>query len=389
MDKRVILIIADSVGIGALPDAEDFGDSGSDTLGHIYSVVPDFSLPNLERLGLRHINGISFPSDEGEPIGGYGKMKEISVGKDTTTGHWELSGLTLAKPFRLFPNGFDDEIIEQFTAATGYQILCNKPASGTEIIKQLGEEHMKTKKLIVYTSGDSVFQIAAHESIVPIEELYDVCRKARKILDNYDVSRVIARPFVGDSADTFVRTPNRRDFSVAPTGETILHVLKKNALEVAAVGKIEDIFAGQGITRAVHTVSNADGMEKTAMYMDEVESGLIFTNLVEFDSLFGHRNNALGYGEALREFDHQLPLIIEKLRPNDILMISADHGCDPTTESTDHSREYVPLLVYSPGMKAVNLGIRGTYSDVAATIADYFSLTYPCAGVSFLPEITK
>ncbi len=386
MDKRVILLVIDSVGIGELPDAKNFGDEGSDTIGHLYETAENFSLPNMERLGLRNIDGISFYKDC-NPTGSYGKMAEISPGKDTTTGHWEIAGLKLPSPFNVYPDGFPDEIIDKFKAATGYDILCNKPASGTEIIKELGMQHMATKKLIVYTSADSVFQIAAHEDIVPVEELYEICEKTRKILDEYYVSRVIARPFVGTSPENFERTPNRRDFSYEPVGKTVLNLLAENDITVAAVGKIEDIFAGSGVTTAVHTESNNDGVDKTLEYMKTVKKGLIFSNLVDFDSKYGHRNNPQGYADCLMEFDARVPELIDALEDNDILIITADHGCDPTTESTDHSREYVPLLVYKKGITPTNLGVRATYADVAASIADYFGLEYETPGKSFLEEI--
>ncbi len=386
MYKRVILIVVDSVGVGELPDAADFGDEGSDTVGHLYETIEKFSLPNLEKLGLRNIDGISFGKDC-EPMGAYGKMAEISPGKDTTTGHWEIAGLKLPSPFNVYYDGFPDEIIDKFKEATGYDILCNKAASGTEIIKELGVEHMNTKKLIVYTSADSVFQIAAHEEVVPLDELYDVCKKAREILDEYYVSRVIARPFIGTSPENFERTANRRDFSYYPIGKTFMNVLDEEGYPVVAVGKIEDIFAGSGVNESVHTESNNDGVDKTLDYMDWVLNGLIFTNLVDFDSKYGHRNNPQGYADCLEEFDGRIPEIIDKMRDYDLLIITADHGCDPMTESTDHSREYVPLLVYKKGMKPVNLGVRGTYADIAATIADYFALEYDCPGVSFLGEI--
>lgn len=385
-DKRVILMVIDSVGIGELPDAKDFGDEGSDTVGCLYRTIEGFSLPNMEKLGLRNIDGVSFYKPT-EAIGTYGKMAEISPGKDTTTGHWEIAGLKLPSPFNVYPDGFPDEIIDKFREATGYDILCNKPASGTEIIKELGIEHMNTKKLIVYTSADSVFQIAAHEDIVPIEELYDICQKAREILDEYYVSRVIARPFIGTSPENFERTANRRDFSYYPIGKTVMNLLDDNGITVAAVGKIEDIFAGSGVTIAVHTQSNNDGVDKTIEYMKTINHGLIFSNLVDFDSKYGHRNNPRGYADCLIEFDGRVPELMENLRENDILIITADHGCDPTTPSTDHSREYVPLLVYKKGITPVNLGVRKTYADIAATIAEYFGLEYETPGESFLGEI--
>lgn len=385
-NKRIILIVIDSVGVGELPDAKNFGDEGSDTVGCLYKTIENFSLPNMEKLGLRNIDGVSF-HERSEAVGCYGKMAEISPGKDTTTGHWEIAGLKLPSPFNVYPEGFPDEIIDRFKAETGYDILCNKPASGTEIIKELGEEHMRTKKLIVYTSADSVFQIAAHEDVVPVDELYEICKKARNILDEYYVSRVIARPFIGETPDNFERTANRRDFSYYPIGDTIMNVLAGNGYPVAAVGKIEDIFAGSGVTQSVHTQSNNDGVDKTIEYMKTVPTGLIFTNLVDFDSKYGHRNNPQGYADCLKEFDGRVPELMENLREGDILIITADHGCDPTTPSTDHSREYVPLLVYYDGITPKNLGVRKTYADVAATIAEYFGIEYDCPGESFLGGI--
>ncbi|MFA0815968.1 MAG: phosphopentomutase [Anaerofustis sp.] len=387
MAKRAIIVVLDSVGIGELPDASNYGDQGSATLQHIYSAMNGFSLPNLEKLGLGNIsNAAPIPRKE-QPIGAYGKMAEQSPGKDTTTGHWEMSGIILKKAFRTFPQGFGDDIMQKFKEETGYDYLCNRPISGTEVIKLLGEEHMRTKKLIVYTSADSVFQIAAHEKIIPLDELYRVCRITRKILDAYHVGRVIARPFIGDSPETFVRTPNRRDFSMEPYEKTILQAIKDAGMDVAGVGKIEDIFAKQGLTKAIHTVSNQDGIDKTLDYMKDVEHGLIFTNLVDYDMLYGHRNNVAGYANALSEFDDRLPEIMNAMRDDDLLFLTADHGCDPTTPSTDHSREYVPLLVFGKKIKPTDLGIRTTFSDLGQTIAEYLGTDALNHGVSFLANI--
>ena len=387
MKKRVILIVLDSVGIGEMPDADKYGDTGSNTLKHIYENIDSFSLPIMQQMGLGNIDGVDTIPKVSEPIAAYTKMAEKSDGKDTTTGHWEMSGIILDQAFRTFPNGFDDVIMDEFTSETGYGYLCNQAMSGTEVIKIYGDEHIKTKKLIVYTSADSVFQIAAHESIIPLGELYSICETTRKILNKYNVSRVIARPFIGDTPETYQRTPNRRDFAMAPYEKTMLDHIKDAGLEVAGVGKIEDIFAGKGLTKAVHTVSNSDGIEKTIEYMQNTDAGLIFTNLVDFDMLYGHRNNIPGEANALIEFDRSLSRITEHMQEEDILMITADHGCDPSTVSTDHSREYVPLLVYGKKVRPVNLGIRASFSDLGQTIVDYLGVEKLKNGESFLSEI--
>ncbi len=387
MKKRVLLIVLDSVGIGELPDADQYGDSGSNTLKHIYDSIPNFSLPNLEKFGLGMIEGTGIVHKVDKPMGSFGKMAEVSAGKDTTTGHWEMCGIILQKAFRTYPNGFDDKIISEFKEKTGYDILCNQAMSGTEVIKIYGDEHMKTKKLIVYTSADSVFQIAAHENVIPLEELYRICEITRKILDPHFVGRVIARPFIGKSAQDFTRTPNRRDFAMKPYEKTVLDHIKDAGYDVAGVGKISDIFAGQGLTKAVHTVSNMDSIDKTLAYMKEIKSGLIFTNLVDFDMLFGHRNNIEGYAKALREFDERLPEIMSAMTNDDLLLITADHGCDPATLSTDHSREYVPLLTYGKNLKSVDLRIRKTFSDLGQTIAQYLDVSPLKNGKSFLSQI--
>ncbi|EIV99129.1 MULTISPECIES: phosphopentomutase [Thermoanaerobacter] len=387
MFKRVILIVLDSVGVGELPDAYKFGDEGSNTLGHVTEKT-GIGLPNMGKLGLGNIIPLKSVPENPNAVGGYGKMAEKSAGKDTTTGHWEIAGLITEKPFPTYPHGFPEEIIKEFEKRIGRKVLGNKPASGTEIIKELGEEHVKTGYPIVYTSADSVFQVAAHEDVIPLEELYRICEIAREILKgDHAVGRVIARPFTGTPGN-FVRTGNRRDFSLKPFEPTILDMLKEAGYEVFAIGKIEDIFAGQGITEKNHTTNNDEGITATIKAMDEIKNGLIFTNLVDFDMLYGHRNDVEGYAKALTHFDNRLPEIMGKLTKEDLLIITADHGCDPTTPSTDHSREYVPLLVYSPSMKhGVNLGVRSTYSDVAATIAEIFKVGPTKHGTSFLKEL--
>lgn len=387
--SRITLIVLDSVGIGALPDAEQYGDAGSNTLAHIARAVGGLKLPHLSRLGLGNITTVEGVPPVDQPQAAYGRMAEASAGKDTTTGHWEIAGLLLERPFPVYPHGFPQEIIKPFEERIDRPVLGNKAASGTAIIEELGAEHMKTGHPIVYTSADSVFQIAAHEEVIPIEELYHMCRIARELLNGeHAVGRVIARPFLGRPG-SFKRTEGRRDFSLPPFAPTLLDLLKENGLAVLAVGKIEDIFAGQGITESLHTEGNMDGVDKTLMFMHRQDRGLIFTNLVDFDMLYGHRNNPRGYADALEAFDRRLPEILGALRPDEVLIITADHGCDPTTSSTDHSREYVPLLVFgqpvNPGM---NLGIRQTFSDVAATVAQLFGLSYP-RGTSFAGEILR
>ncbi|NLM27232.1 MAG: phosphopentomutase [Clostridiaceae bacterium] len=386
--KRVIVIVLDSVGIGELPDSYKYGDEGSNTLKHIAELTEGFSLPNLERLGLGCIDGVTYLTKADNPQGAFGKMAEKSVGKDTTTGHWEISGIILTKPFPLYPNGFPKELIDEFEKRIGTKTLGNKPASGTVIIHELGDEHVKTGFPIVYTSADSVFQIAAHEQVIPIEKQYEICRIARELLQGeHGVARVIARPFTGESGN-FVRTNRRKDFSLTPPRKTILNYLEENGFEVRTIGKIEDIFNGSGVTKAVHTKGNADGIDKTINWMKEDFEGLLFVNLVDFDMLFGHRNNVEGYAKALSEFDGRLPEIIDCLKRDDILIITADHGCDPSTESTDHSREYVPVLVTGSIVnKGKNLHIRDSFSDIAKTIGEYFEIENDLCGESFLNEI--
>ena len=367
---RVVLITLDGVGIGAQEDAGDYGDEGADTLGHVARACGGLQLPTLQALGLGNIHPVAGVSPVAEAKGLYGRLREISAGKDTTTGHWELAGIIQTQPFSTYPDGFPAAIMMAFQRETGLEPLGNIAASGTEILKVLGEEHLRTGRPIVYTSADSVFQIAAHEEVIPVERLYEICRIARRLLDPYRVGRVIARPFVGTCAADFRRTSRRHDFSLLPTQKTILDRVKEMGMRVYAVGKIRDIFAGQGVTDSVTSQSNADGMAKTLEALSVVNRGLIFTNLVDFDMLYGHRLEATGFGRALEEFDRWLPRLQQTMGPRDLLVITADHGCDPTTPGTDHSREYVPLLIWHPGLeKGADLGVRASFADVAATVA--------------------
>ncbi|GAB6182148.1 phosphopentomutase [Desulfotomaculum defluvii] len=387
--RRVTLIVLDSVGIGELPDAGDYGDKGSNTLANVAKAVQGINLPQLGRLGLGNIHSIEGVKPTANPLGAYGKMAEKSMGKDTTTGHWELAGIILEKPFRTYPNGFPSEIISEFENKIQRKILGNVVASGTQIIEELGKQHMETGFPIVYTSADSVFQIAAHEDIIPVEELYQICEIARKMLDGeHKVGRVIARPFVG-TPGSFKRTANRHDYAVSPQVPNILTVLQDAGIKTMGVGKIFDIFAGVGISDTIKTKDNMDGIDQTIKFMKDTEEGLIFANLVEYDSLYGHRNDPTGYARALEAFDRRLPEILAAMLPDEVLIITADHGCDPTTISTDHSREYVPLLVCGKQIKSgVDLGVRASFSDVAATLADFFGVTFN-VGKSFAPELFK
>ena len=387
--KRVFLIVLDSVGIGEMPDAKMYGDEGSNTLKACYK-NKNFKMPNMAKMGLFNIDSIDYAENEINPTASFARMKEVSKGKDTTTGHWEMVGINSEKPFPTYPNGFPKEVIDEFERLTGVKTLCNKPYSGTEVIKDYGRESVETGKLIVYTSADSVFQIAAHESVVPIEKLYEYCKIARKILKgNHAVGRVIARPFVGEYPN-YIRTSNRHDFSLVPTKKTILDVIKENGMDVIGVGKINDIFAGVGITEVIKTQGNADGIEKTLSVMDKDFNGLCFVNLVDFDMLYGHRNDVDGYATALSYFDKKLKYIIQKMKKDDILIITADHGCDPTTSSTDHSREYTPMIVFGENIKSgVNLGTRCGFYDIGATILEYLGLENNIDGKSFLKEILK
>lgn len=390
MINRAVLIVLDSVGVGELPDAADYGDVGSNTVKNIYKSVENFSLPNLEKLGLLNINGFEDIKKSETFSGSIAKCNEKSKGKDTTTGHWEISGLILDKPFPTYPDGFPEDFMKEFEKRVGRKTIGNYPASGTEIIKELGKAHVDTGNLIVYTSADSVFQIAAHEEVVPLEELYKICETAREMLQGeHGVGRVIARPFIG-SEGNFTRTENRKDFSLVPPKDTLLDYVKNNNMEVYAIGKIEDIFVNRGITKSNHTHNNAEGIEATINAIKEDFKGLIFTNLVDFDMVYGHRNNVQGYGDALKYFDDKLPEIIDSLKDDDVLIITADHGCDPTTESTDHSREYIPLIFYGKAIKDNNnLGILDTYATIGKTILNMLNIENNLEGNSVLGNIKK
>ncbi|MDU4787578.1 MAG: phosphopentomutase [Clostridium sp.] len=387
--KRVVLIVLDSVGVGEMPDAQMYGDKGSHTLDHTFEACNGINIPNLKKLGLGNIEGVKALGKEESVIGAFGKGSEKSIGKDTVTGHWEIGGVILDKPLNTYPDGFSDKIINEFKEKAKIDgILGNKVASGTAIIEELGEEHVKTGYPIIYTSADSVFQIAAHEEVVGLDNLYKMCEIAREMLVGEDVvGRVIARPFVGE-VGSFKRTSNRRDYALDPFGKTALEYIKENGMSVAAVGKIEDIYNGKGVTEAVHIKNNMDGVDKTLEYMDKIDNGLIFTNLVDFDMLYGHRNDPKGYGKAIEDFDGRLNEIYSKLRDEDILIITADHGCDPTTESTDHSREYIPILVYGKQVKGgTELGIRDSFTDIGKSILDYLGIDNNLEGKSFINEI--
>ena len=386
--KRAILIVLDSVGIGEMPDAELYGDKGSNTLGNIAKKVGGMDIPNLEALGLGNIAPIQGVKVQETPLGAYGKAAELSVGKDTVTGHWEMSGVILKEPLKTFPEGFSEEIIRTFEEKIGRKTIGNVVASGTQIIEELGEEHMKTGFPIIYTSADSVFQIAAHEEIIPLPELYRYCQIARDMLvGEWQVGRVIARPFLGTPGD-FKRTSNRKDYALDPFNKTILEYVKEAGQNVMCVGKIEDVFNKIGVTHAVHTKNNMEGVEEILNYMAKPLPGLLWANLVDFDMMFGHRNDYEGYYKAIKEFDVRLPEILEKMGEEDLLLITADHGCDPTTASTDHSREYIPLLVYGKNVKpGSTVGIRETFSDIGKTILEYLDIPNTLYGESFLTEI--
>jgi phosphopentomutase len=390
MGKRVILIVLDSAGIGALPDAHIYGDEGSDTLGNLARQVGGLNLPQLGRLGLGNIHTILGVPPVSNPEAAFGRMAEKSPGKDTTTGHWEMSGIILDQAFPTYPMGFPSAVINRFEQAIGRKVLGNKVASGTEIIKELGDQHLKTGYPIVYTSADSVFQIAAHEKIIPLESLYEMCTIAREILTGeHAVGRVIARPFDGHSG-AFYRTAGRHDYSLLPSDKTMLDLIKDSGQEVIGVGKIRDIFAGQGLTKTIKATNNQEGIEATLEAMEQLNLGLVFTNLVDFDMLFGHRNDTEGYAQALEEFDREVPRFLDRLRDADLLIITADHGTDPTTGSTDHSREYVPLLIYGKNVpRGTNLGTRETFADLGATIVDYLDAGKLQHGKSMFPEWSK
>ncbi|MCW3490241.1 phosphopentomutase [Dethiobacter alkaliphilus] len=385
--KRVLCIVLDSLGVGELPDASFYGDAGSNTLAHIAKATGGLNVPRLQSFGLGCLTAVEGVPCISDPAGAYGKMAERSKGKDTTTGHWEMTGIILDNPFPTYESGFPPEIIEPFEAAIGRKVLGNIKASGTEIIQSLGEQHMETGRPIVYTSADSVFQIAAHEDVVPVELLYKWCAAARNLLrDEHAVGRVIARPFTGKPGD-FQRTPNRKDYSVKPPNPTLLDKLVEAGHEVVGIGKIPDIFAGQGITTSLHTKNNDDGMAKLQEAMERFATGLLFINLVDFDMVFGHRNDATGYAQALERFDSQLGDVLDRMRADDVLFIVADHGCDPTFPHTDHTREYVPLLAYGKQVEPKNLGIRPTFADLGATVAALLGAEPLEAGTDFSAEI--
>ena len=388
MGRRVFLVVLDSYGIGNAKDAKDFSDEGANTLQSI-TASDKYDTPLMKKMGLFNIDGVTCKEGVERTIGAYGRLSEQSLGKDTTIGHWEIAGIISPTPLPTYPNGFPKEVLDEFSKKTGRGVLCNKPYSGTEVIRDYGEEHMKTGDLIVYTSADSVFQIAAHEEIVPIDELYRYCEIAREILQGeHGVGRVIARPFVGENGN-FTRTPRRHDYSLVPQKTTMMDVLLKNGLDTYGVGKIYDIFAGKGIAHTVRIENNVDGMNKTMEWQKSEDfEGLCFVNLVDFDMTYGHRRDIDGYANAASVFDKQLETFVEQMRPDDILMITADHGCDPGYSGTDHTRECVPLLVYGEQIKEnVNLGTRTSFADIAATILDLFDLPIETSGESFKQEI--
>lgn len=386
--NRVIWIVLDSVGMGAMPDAHLYGDEGTNTIAHVYKHNNGLTLPNLTELGLGNIEGMVDLEKCSEPKAVYARLAELSKGKDTTTGHWEMIGIHTEVPFPTYPDGFPKEIMDAFEEKIGTKTIGNYAASGTAILDELGEEHMKTGCPIIYTSADSVFQIAAHEDIIPLERLYEMCEIARKLLTGeHEVSRVIARPFVGQPG-AFTRTPNRHDYAVMPPSDNLLVYAKEKGLDVIGVGKISDIFAGQGITKATHTKSNEDGIKQTIALIKEESHGLIFTNLVDFDMKWGHRNDPENYGKGLEEFDRYLPEIIEAMKADDLLIITADHGCDPTTPGTDHTREHVPLIVFNKKLnKGINLGTRESFADIGQTISEIFDLPKLNIGKSFYSQI--
>ncbi|MGL5087488.1 MAG: phosphopentomutase [Clostridium sp.] len=383
-------MVLDSLGVGELPDAKIYGDVGSHTLNNVYKACGGIKVPQLQKLGLGNISGVNIGGNIESPIGAYGKVMEESMGKDTVTGHWEIAGVVLREPMNTYPNGFSKEIINNFLAKVKKEgVIANCVASGTEIIERFGDEHVKTGYPIIYTSADSVFQIAAHEDVIPLDELYRMCEIAREMLVGEDlVGRVIARPFLGESGN-YYRTSNRHDYSLDPFSKTMLEYLKDDGKEVAGVGKISDIFNGKGITSSVNIKNNMDGVNKTLECMDKVKSGLIFTNLVDFDMLFGHRNDPIGYGNALEEFDNRLEEIYSKMTDEDILIITADHGCDPTTESTDHSREHIPVLVYGNKIKSVEIKTKNSFTDIGKTVLEYLDVENDLLGKNFINEVLK
>lgn len=385
--KRAIIIVLDGVGIGHLPDANNYGDVGANTIVNVADKVGGLSLPNMKELGLGNIANIKGVEPVLSPQAAYGKMAEKSKGKDSTTGHWEIAGLDVKIDFPTFPNGFSDEIIDKFVSLTNVPgVLLNKPYSGTDAIEEFGQEHLESKKPIVYTSADSVFQIACHEEVYPIEQLYKMCELARFQIfaESPSIGRVIARPFLGNAKDGFYRTENRKDYSISPPEKTLLDLFKDNNLESVGIGKIEDLFDFQGLTQSFHSKLNSEGIDATIKYLQTIDKGLIFTNLVEFDSKWGHRNNYHDFAKGLEYFDQRLPEILNALTDDDILILTADHGCDPTFPGTDHTREYIPLIAYGKKIKPTNLAIRDSFADIAQTIADLFKLDNNLSGTSFL-----
>ena len=386
MRRRAIVIVLDGVGAGAAADAASYGDAGSDTLGNLARAVGGLDVPNLEQLGLGRMKPLDGVEQISNPTGAWGRMRPASAGKDSTTGHWEICGIQLTQPFPTYPNGFPGDVIAEFSRRAGRGVIGNIAASGTEVIERFGAEHVRTGKLIVYTSADSVFQVAAHEEVVPLEALYDACGIAREMLvAPHDVSRVIARPFVGAN-DRFTRTPHRRDFSIAPPSETLLDALASAGIARRGVGKVDDLFAGRSIA-AEHTADNAAGLEAIGRALQEMPSGFLFANLVDFDQLWGHRNDAAGFHEALRVFDRALPTLLSALREDDLLFLTADHGNDPTTPSTDHSREIAPLLIAGPPVRPTDVGERSTFADLGATVGEWLGIGFRGRGTSFLTEL--
>lgn len=392
MKRRTIIIVLDSFGVGELPDAKEYGDEGSNTLRGIY-LNQKPNLPNMKKLGLYNIDEIGIPEKEENVIGSFGKLAELSKGKNSPVGHWEISGFVKEKAFSTYYEGFPKELLDEISKRADIKgFICNRKGSGTDFLKEYGEESIKTEMPIVYTSADSVFQIAAHEDVISVQKLYSICKIARDVIDekNYNIGTVIARPFIGENAENFKRTYNRKDYEAQDFGTTMLDIFEKNKKQVLAIGKIEDLFSGRGISRAIHTNGNADGIEKTIDAIKNSNEDMIFTNLVDFDMLYGHRNNVEGYSKALEYFDSKLPEIMKNMNEEDILIITADHGCDPVTPSTDHSREYIPIMLYGKNIKEnINIGIRETYADIAATILDIYDLEKTKYGTSFKELIYK
>ncbi|OIJ15941.1 phosphopentomutase [Anaerobacillus arseniciselenatis] len=387
--KRIFLVVLDSVGIGEAPDADKFGDTGANTLGHIAEKMDGLHMPNMEKLGLGKLGQFNGIKNVQAPLAHYGKMEEASNGKDTMTGHWEIMGLYIDTPFRTFPDGFPQELIGELEERSGRKIIGNKPASGTEILDELAEEHVNTGALIVYTSADSVLQIAAHEDVVPLEELYNICKIARELTldEKYMVGRIIARPFVGEPG-AWKRTPNRHDYALKPFDRTVMNELKDANYDSLAIGKISDIYDGEGITEELRTTSNMDGMDKLIETLEMDFTGISFLNLVDFDAIYGHRRDPIGYGKALEEYDKRLPEVFDKLQEGDLLIITADHGNDPVHHGTDHTREYVPLIVFDKEQQEPkDLGVRKTFADIGATVADNFNVKMPQYGKSFLENL--